>query len=573
MDLLNNLKVRTKLFLLVFLAMAALFGLAGTAYYFLGVTHQTVEDLYKEKLLAVEYISDGRAQIRKAEADMYALMATDDPQATQLALKDLEQRSKAFDADMEQFSQLPMADADRAKFQTIQKEMGDYRVARDKVVALATNNQDKEAFALFLKDGKAKADQATDDLSDFSKNIQQQAEQMYQESGEKFAFCGKTFAGVFIVMAILLVLAGWIIVRQISGRLDDFVQYFNILATGDFSQKVSQSSLDDQSEFGTVSRAVEKMKEHIRSMTKQVADTAQQLAASSQELTANSEQSAQASQQVADSVAKVAAGAERQLKLADRTDESTQQITSAIQQVAANTETVSRSAEKTAQTANDGEASVQEAVSQMTTINDKTKATANVIAELEEKSKQIGQIVDVISSIAGQTNLLALNAAIEAARAGEAGRGFAVVAEEVRKLAEQSEGAAKQITELIHDVQTGTDKAVTFMNDGKAEVETGTQVVSAAGNSFQTILSMVRKMTQEIHAISASVQEISSGAQGVVESVDNMEKESRHTSEQTQTISAATEEQSASVEEIASASEQLAKMAENLQKEMQKFKV
>jgi methyl-accepting chemotaxis protein len=573
MDLLNNLKVRTKLFLLVFLAMAALFGLAGTAYYFLGVTHQTVEDLYKEKLLAIEYINDGRAQIRKAEADMYALMATDDPQATQLALKDLEQRSKAFDTDMEKFSQLPMADADRAKFQTIQKEMSEYRVARDKVVALAANNQDKEAFALFLKDGKAKADQATDDLSDFSKNIQRQAEQMYQESGEKFAFCGKTFAGVFIVMAILLVLAGWIIVRQISGRLDDFVQYFNILATGDFSQKVSQSSLDDQSEFGTVSRAVEKMKEHIRSMTKQVADTAQQLAASSQELTANSEQSAQASQQVADSVAKVAAGAERQLKLADRTDESTQQITSAIQQVAANTETVSRSAEKTAQTANDGEASVQEAVSQMTTINDKTKATANVIAELEEKSKQIGQIVDVISSIAGQTNLLALNAAIEAARAGEAGRGFAVVAEEVRKLAEQSEGAAKQITELIHDVQTGTDKAVTFMNDGKAEVETGTQVVSAAGNSFQTILSMVRKMTQEIHAISASVQEISSGAQGVVESVDNMEKESRHTSEQTQTISAATEEQSASVEEIASASEQLAKMAENLQKEMQKFKV
>lgn len=573
MDLLNNLKVRTKLFLLVFLAMAALFGLAGTAYYFLGVTHQTVEDLYKEKLLAIEYINDGRAQIRKAEADMYALMATDDPQATQLALKDLEQRSKAFDTDMEKFSQLPMADADRAKFQTIQKEMSEYRVARDKVVALAANNQDKEAFALFLKDGKAKADQATNDLGDFSRNIQQQAEQMYQASGEKFALCGKTFAGVFIVMAILLVLAGWIIVRQISGRLDDFVQYFNILATGDFSQKVSQSSLEDQSEFGAVSRAVEKMKEHIRSMTKQVADTAQQLAASSQELTANSEQSAQASQQVADSVAKVAAGAERQLKLADRTDESTQQITSAIQQVAANTETVSRSAEKTAQTANDGEASVQEAVSQMTTINDKTKATSNVIAELEEKSKQIGQIVDVISSIAGQTNLLALNAAIEAARAGEAGRGFAVVAEEVRKLAEQSEGAAKQITELIHDVQTGTDKAVTFMNDGKAEVETGTQVVSAAGNSFQTILSMVRKMTQEIHAISGSVQEISSGAQGVVESVDNMEKESRHTSEQTQTISAATEEQSASVEEIASASEQLAKMAENLQKEMQKFKV
>ena len=171
MDWLNKLKVRTKLFLLVFLAMAALFGLAGTAYYFLGVTHQTVEDLYKEKLLAIEYINDGRAQIRKAEADMYALMATDDPQATQLALKDLEQRGKAFDTDMGNFSQLPMADAERAKFQTIQKEMSEYREVRDKVVALASNNQDKEAFALFMKEGRAKADLATDDLGDFSRHI------------------------------------------------------------------------------------------------------------------------------------------------------------------------------------------------------------------------------------------------------------------------------------------------------------------------------------------------------------------------------------------------------------------
>lgn len=101
----------------------------------------------------------------------------------------------------------------------------------------------------------------------------------------------------------------------------------------------------------------------------------------------------------------------------------------------------------------------------MQTIEDKTNATASVIGELEGRSKQIGQIVEVISNIAAQTNLLALNAAIEAARAGEAGRGFAVVAEEVRKLAEQSQEAAKQITELINDVQTHTNSAVTFMND------------------------------------------------------------------------------------------------------------
>ena len=228
---------------------------------------------------------------------------------------------------------------------------------------------------------------------------------------------------------------------------------------------------------------------------------------------------------------------------------------------------------KTAKMANLGEDAIKKAVSQMQTIATKTKETSEVIGELEEKSKKIGQIVDVIASIAGQTNLLALNAAIEAARAGEAGRGFAVVAEEVRKLAEQSQDAAKRITDLINEVQSRTNNAVNFMNEGKKEVDAGSEVVAGAGQSFDQILTMVRTMAKEVHEISASLEEISSGAQKVVFSVEEIDRESKGTSEKTQTISAAAEEQSASVEEIASASEHLAQMAEGLQKEVQKFKI
>ena len=162
-------------------------------------------------------------------------------------------------------------------------------------------------------------------------------------------------------------------------------------------------------------------------------------------------------------------------------------------------------------------------------------SSAQVVAKLGERSKEIGQIVDAISGIAGQTNLLALNAAIEAARAGEQGRGFAVVAEEVRKLAEQSQEAAKQIANLISEIQTETDSAVVAMDDGTREVKIGTEVVNTAGQAFKEIVSLIAEVSSQIREISAAIQQMASGSQQIVASVRNIDSISKGTAGQTQT--------------------------------------
>jgi methyl-accepting chemotaxis protein len=431
----------------------------------------------------------------------------------------------------------------------------------------------KKLTPCIKRKGKTYSDAFTKKLIVLVNESKKDAEEMNKQNQKEAAFANTVFVSVIFLAVIVGLLLGWIIVKQISIRLNDVVKYLEILSTGDFSKAVSQSSLEDQSEFGSVSRAVDEMKNNVNSLIKQLGDAAQQLSASSEELTANAEQSAQASNQVAGSVTTVAEGAQKQLSLTEQANEIVHQISSAIQQVADNTGIVSDSAEKTASKANDGEGAIKKAVSQMKIIEEKTNDTAMVICELEEKSKQIGQIVDAISNISGQTNLLALNAAIEAARAGEAGRGFSVVAEEVRKLAEQSQNAAKQITGLINEVQMKTNSAVEFMVMGKKEVDAGTQVVSMAGSSFEEILGMVRVMTLQISEISKSIADITSGTQKMVQAVDTIDQEGKKASEQTQTISAATEEQSASTEEIASASQHLASIAEDLQKAIQRFKI
>ena len=573
MNWLNNLKVAKRLGLLISILLIAIICVGGAGYYFLNKTNHNLTRMYNEHLISVELLNDNRNQARKIEGNMFALMVTKDATDIRYLLEDINKRVKIFDDNLKKYEQIISTPEEKARLQDIRNDLEKYRNVRNKVLELSAQNKDAEAYLLYKQQARALAEEFSKSLHDLAVYEKQLASEMNNQSQRDFAFANTVFLTTIIAAIVLGIMLGTVITKRITKRLTDVVVYLEKVAQGDFSRPISSESLEDQSEFGNLSRAVAVMRDGISSLLKQLASTSEQLAASSEQLTASAEQSAQAANQIAGSVTEVAAGAETQLNLTSNTNSIVQQISSAIHQVASNTETVSCSAEQTALTANKGEIAINQAINQMQTIEDKTNATASVIGELESRSKQIGQIVEVISSISSQTNLLALNAAIEAARAGEAGRGFAVVAEEVRKLAEQSQEAAKQITELISEVQNKTNSAVNFMADGKKEVDSGAHIVASAGQSFNEILKMVHNITTEIREISAAVQEITSSTQHVVDAVHDIDAESQKASEQTQTISAATEEQSASVEEIASASQHLAKMAEDLQVAIGKFKV
>lgn len=374
---------------------------------------------------------------------------------------------------------------------------------------------------------------------------------------------------MFFVLVIAIATAVFV-AKKLSHPMKELVNGAKKIAGGDLSYKIQ---VDGVEEVNQLAVSLERMREDLRKIIQGIMSSSDQVSAASEELTASAEQSAQATGLVANTISELAQGADKQVGAIETASSVVEQISEEIEKVSINANTMTTIAEQAAVSASGGGKSVEAVMSQMNTIEKTVTTSAQAVTQLGERSQMIGQIVETISGIAGQTNLLALNAAIEAARAGEQGRGFAVVAEEVRKLAEQSQGAAKQIADLIIEVQNETEKAVVAMNNGTREVKIGSEVVNTAGQVFTEIVGLVERVSAQVKGISAAMQQMASESETIVDSVHDIDRISKEASGHTQTVSAATQEQAASMEEIANASQALVKMAEELQGAVKRFKL
>ena len=374
-----------------------------------------------------------------------------------------------------------------------------------------------------------------------------------------------TFVSLGLILAGLIF--GFILSRNIVNPIHKITED---MKTGNLNFATLNVSND---EIGLLTQSFGTMVAKLQNMILNIKDSAEKVAGASQHLTASSDQSALAATQVAAVINEVADGAQRQLEAVDHTRQTVDQMSEQIQEVTAKITNVANSSKQTETAAQAGLAHIETSVKQMQSINQTVKHSSLLVRKLGDRSMEIGQIIETISAIANQTNLLALNAAIEAARAGEQGRGFSVVAEEVRKLAEESQASAKQIATLIGAIQTETTQAVSAMEAGNKEVQTGSEVVVSAGQSFTNIVQRVNEVSEQVQGISATMQRLADGGQNIVNSVSQVEGVTKTTVSQTQRVSASTQEQSAAMEEIASNSQGLAKMAEKLKDIVRAFTV
>lgn len=375
---------------------------------------------------------------------------------------------------------------------------------------------------------------------------------------------------VLLIIIVVSIIGVSFFTRKIKNRLNRLSTVLQSAGEGDFTAVIDDKTGDELSDLA---ENFNEMSQNLKMMINEVTTSSIQLSNAAEELLASSEETTAATNQVAVSITEVAKNVEVQGKNTEESAQAIDEITIAITRIADNASSVAESSIESTSHTELGYKNVLNVIEQMKTISQANSETNQVIQELESKSKEIGNIIEVITSIADQTNLLALNAAIESARAGEHGKGFAVVADEVRKLAEQSRTSANQISEIIKTIQNETENAVQMMHEANQEVTNGVNLAEETGKTFNVIKTSIGDSTLQTQELSAISEELSASVQQVNASIEEVAQLAKVTSDNAGQIAAVTEEQLAATEEVTNAAASLSKLAENLRELVNKFKI
>ncbi|WP_246096990.1 methyl-accepting chemotaxis protein [Psychrobacillus soli] len=341
-------------------------------------------------------------------------------------------------------------------------------------------------------------------------------------------------------------------------------------AGGDLTRRVKIRTRD---EFSEIAESTNILIGSIADLVKRVSMLTENVSASGQELMASSDETAVTIQSIADTTNEIASGSEHTMRSMTVAIQKMNSLEEATRYLNNDAQSVKEATDQMIEAARKGSESVQHSSNVMMNIEETMANTSQTVESLGTKSYEITSIIKTITSIAEQTNLLALNAAIEAARAGEHGRGFAVVADEVRKLAEQSRNAAKEVTGIVTSIQTEVISIVQQNHAGVENVIKGVEVANETNASLDQIMNQTNDTIAIIDKMVDQIGKTLNFSQEVAASFVEVTQIAENTASNTETSAAAAEQGSAAMEEINASAIELSHQADELRKVVNEFKL
>ncbi|MBP1917001.1 methyl-accepting chemotaxis protein [Lederbergia galactosidilytica] len=389
------------------------------------------------------------------------------------------------------------------------------------------------------------------------------------ESSQKSALL---FLLISMVASILIGgLLVYIISSSISRNLNKVLEMSNRIAEGDLA--VQPIEYDGQDEIGKLASAMNRMSVNLRNVIQEVANVSETVNSHSEELMQTTNELNEGSEQIASTMQELSAGAETQASHSTTLNEMMESFNTKIVEANKNGQDVETTANKVLSMAEEGRVLMNQSVKQMEYIHKTVSVAVQNVKGLNEGSKKISTLTEVIQEIAEQTNLLSLNAAIEAARAGEHGKGFAVVASEVRKLAEQVSQSVGEITGITGGILEESNKAVASLESSYSEVENGSKQIEITGSTFGEIHSSVSSMADKVHHITDRLQELTGSSQEMSQSIEEVAAVAEESATGVEQAAASTEQSSSAMEEISGSASELATLSEQLNIQVNNFKI
>ena len=336
---------------------------------------------------------------------------------------------------------------------------------------------------------------------------------------------------------------------------------------------IKEVHLTQQNELGKLGNNINEVMGQMRSFIGKTSGAMQELVESNEKLSDRTNSSAEVSGAMADEISESAASAQVQHQSTSEVLQTLAEMVTSLDEVNTSVDVIIENAKTISQESDDGSSVVNDAVEKIASLEATISKSAELMELLGQRSSEIGQIVSTISDISSQTNLLSLNASIEAARAGQHGKGFAVVAEEVRKLAEESQRAAGDISGLVGMIQEETMEAVTAVRRGSDEVKVSKDAVGNAGEIFGSINGSVKDIVAFIEETGASIKSLTQQSDDVRSSSETVGNSAASIAESMEASAASSKEQAQSLNDMAQTVRKLTEMAHEIEQEISLFQI